>query len=739
MMVKRIGALVLALAVAHAWATPPAGSPYATDLQNQYVQDATSDGIDHVNMVLCIMNSLRPADMVNAGTYVALVDKNKCDTTQRANASNSASGASGASAAPDYMNAVVQVTRASNTDPMLGKVWMSMTQNGHAVDIYVSINATQSPADVPPYGVFRLDYIGKAGGALMFNGYIDSSSGLLKFLETGPQGSGAALALTASSTTSGAGTMTAGNPTPGTFNFAYNPSYFRRSDGSHDQCFDRQKANANRSVWRYGTYNASDGTRVDVAHPGFPVQATTSGNSYYGYASYYGVNFQGLDLNGLPDSTAVAGVAISDQRPGNSTAYTLGKVSGKLTRWDRNQTTLAAMDGIPFNFGGDLTNKTSSQSLSGFGNWQVVWNNASGSFSVVGKQACGMGGCVVTAITPAATINANALNNAPIMGWSDSFGGNLNIPFTGAPHAGTDPVFYYTQSLVIPGSSALNLNCLSQCPTSGSVGAANTYQSGNPPSPFGANTGQQWFSAQSASNTVSYTFDAGGLENGTTGMVVSNAAYFSANPMYANGIMTGRMFTDALSHANCPAAMPAGNVCEPANPTTYYTWQTGPNPWDQSLWLTNKSTSAVLQFDAPQNIAYTVKAADDASGAWAGKNIQLQFNGFGNLFGIPGSCVNPVDNSPVDCSVAGARYVPAFALADGDTMSMGSTPLIVKGLDEELRLASVPLSSCTGANLTLNPQTVPTGGTTDPSATLGAKPTPTVNSGAPKVIDGVIQ
>ena len=89
------------------------------------------------------------------------------------------------------------------------------------------------------------------------------------------------------------------------FNFAYDPSYFHRSDGTHDQCFDRSRANASLAVWQYGTYNANDGTRVDQAHPGFPVLATSGGNSYYGFANYWGINFQGLDI---PDGTPVAGV-----------------------------------------------------------------------------------------------------------------------------------------------------------------------------------------------------------------------------------------------------------------------------------------------------------------------------------------------------------------------------------------------------------------------------------------------
>lgn len=46
-------------------AAPPVTSPYTTDAQNVYVSDATSDGIANLNMVLCIMDSMKPSEMVN--------------------------------------------------------------------------------------------------------------------------------------------------------------------------------------------------------------------------------------------------------------------------------------------------------------------------------------------------------------------------------------------------------------------------------------------------------------------------------------------------------------------------------------------------------------------------------------------------------------------------------------------------------------------------------------------------
>lgn len=751
-----------------ALASLPSDSPYAVDPQSAYVQDATSDGIANLNMVLCIMDAMRPADMVNNGDYIALIDKNKCDSKSQASASNSTSGASGATTAPDYMTAVVNVTRASNSDPMLAKIWMSMTEEGHSMDIYVHLSAVQSPTDAPPYGQFRLDYIGKSSGTTQFNGFIDANGANVSYLETGNNSSNNALALTASSTTAASGTMQAQDystqpPSPVTFNFAYDSSetnypagVFRRYDGTNDVCFNRSRANAQKSVWRYGVYNANDGTRVDQANPGFPITVTSNGNSSYGFASYWGINFQGLNLNSLPDGPVV-GTVVTDQRPGNTSTYSLAKNGGKLTKWTQNQASLAAMDGVPFSFNGDLTGQTTGNAaVTSFNNWQMQWNAASSTFTVIGTQSCGNNGCVLMALSPIATVTGTTFDHAPISGWSNSFGGNINIPPTGSAHTGTDAVYYYTQSDVTPGdgSAPTALYCLSQCPTTTSI--SNFISSGGAPapcnafdmstcSPFGNGTASQWNSASSAANTVSYSFDTSGLKDGSTAIQFTDALLFMSGPQFQNGVMTGKLFTSALLNTDCPAGAPGTMVCEPSNPATYYTWQTGPNQWNQATWLTKTSDGSVVHFDPPENIPYTVPSGADY-GTWAGKSILLQFNGFGNLNGIPGYCVDPTDNSTVDCGSPNSRYVSMFSLPDGATMTLpvtgtSGTPLIVKALNEELRLNKV---NCGTTSLTQPSTPLPlpsVSGVHDPSDAadadyLGVKPTVT---DAPKVIHGVVQ
>jgi hypothetical protein len=249
----------------------------------------------------------------------------------------------------------------------------------------------------------------------------------------------------------------------------------------------------------------------------------------------------------------------------------------------------------------------------------------------------------------------------------------------------------------------------------------------------------QWFFAPDTAHTVDYTFDSAGLMSGSTAMIITNAAYFAASPMNQNGLMTGRLFDTVLDGSNCPNWVPVNSVCEPANPTAYYTWSTGTGQWNQSLWLKKISDNSVVVLDPPQNIPYTVPSGA-AYGTWAGKTIQLQFNGFGNLWGVPGYCVNPVDNSAVDCGTANSRYVPMFSIPDGATMTLNGTSMIVKALDAEVRLTDLGSGASQCSSMTLTTATPPSSGERDVSPggaySIGTKPTVTA---APKVIDGVVQ
>jgi hypothetical protein len=263
-------ALATALPLA-ALAAPPAGSPYNTDPQSSHVQDATSERIGTVNMVVCIMNALAPDQMVNKGNYVALVDENACNGKKDSASNSGASG--GATSAPSYSTAIVDSVRATNTDPMTAKVWINQDDLGGVPGtIFVKLAASEAPTASNPYGVFRIDFAGRPTGiaTTMMNGMLDAAATGLQFYQREDRGGGQSqvtqLALNASGSTTGSGEVktvdtNGGVTTTADYTFAYDASYFRRSDGTvnGDQCFSRDATapGTGYSVWRYGLYDAT--------------------------------------------------------------------------------------------------------------------------------------------------------------------------------------------------------------------------------------------------------------------------------------------------------------------------------------------------------------------------------------------------------------------------------------------------------------------------------------------------
>jgi hypothetical protein len=379
-----------------------------------------------------------------------------------------------------------------------------------------------------------------------------------------------------------------------------------------------------------------------------------------------------------------------------------------------------------------------------FQTWVIKWiagvpnvngsSQTDGNFKLVGVQACHAGSCTIETLNSQPFLKSG-MKQQPLNGYSDALG-SITVPIPAGNsmsqagtsnnfHKGTDPVFYFTQSVLIPSSANnLNLSCVSNCPTAASF-AANSLNSTGTQTQFG-----------SGANRETYTFGAQGLLDSSNSSVVASA---SLNNSYPQGVSQfGRFFnsSDLLSGASCPAG---SGYCEPSpsgSNFSYYTYQTGKNQWNQTMWL-KKSDGTVVSFDPPVSATYNVPQNASVGGIFDGKNVQIQFNGFGNL-GIPGTCVDGLTNAAADCSSGNARFVPAFALTDGTTLSMGGKSVLVKALNSEIRLASTSCGTLSTSSVT---NTTPIDNSGDPtlstdSTYIGAAPSVTT---APAVIDGVLQ
>ena len=188
-------AAALLCAPALALAAAPTSGAYVTDPQNTWVQDRVGDRISTVNMIMCVMSSLRPDAMVNQGPYVALVDENKCQG--RGDSSKSGSTNAGASNASSYMSGTVDATQASANDPLVAKIWLHQEEsdgNGgtNKVAIYAYITATAAPSATNPNGLFSMYFCGVPEGqsSCMFKGTLKSDSSGMSFYQEESGGGG---------------------------------------------------------------------------------------------------------------------------------------------------------------------------------------------------------------------------------------------------------------------------------------------------------------------------------------------------------------------------------------------------------------------------------------------------------------------------------------------------------------------------------------------------------------------
>jgi hypothetical protein len=747
--------LVIALAAALpalALAAPPDTSAYKTDKQNSYVQDSTSQGVDQVNMITCIVTSMRPDALVNQGDYLALVDKNKCDPKARSSTSNAGSTSDAGSAA-SYMTAVVNSARASNSDPMRVKAWIDDKEEDHSATIFANVSVTDAPSDSNPYGVFRLDYCGVVPGlsGCMMQGYLQGATDGITYFEVDQGGGGggqtSALRLQATSTTSGAGAMhLSDGQTNLDFTFAYNADYFlRHTAGQGDQCFSRDATDTDTgmSVWRYGLYDATSGDRIN-RNGNFPLDYTdANGKVFHGNMGYYGL-WMPPDAN-IANGATVQRVQYNEGADPTKTNYTLVEAPGRLMKYTKRTRTLAAIDKIHFqSWVGDATNFFAGAQSNQ--QYEMFWDDAAGAFQVTGTTVCSNGPCQSSAFdTPKTVAPSFFLNMGGVHGWSDALGGELFIPLSsGSVNSSTVNVLYRTQDLVYPADIPSTLYCVNNCPTAASM-ASYFAQSSTDPSPYANNTFNNWMPT-TAGGVVSYTGDtsSGLLKDGTGSSVTfTDKNALQQRPQYMNGVTSGRLFTN-LNAAQC--ADNSGRYCDyqVEQMDVYYQWQTGPNNWNQFAALKDAQGNFVA-FDPPLQVNYNVPAGA-AYGQYAGKSIVLQYAGFGDLWGIPGHCVSLNDNQTVSCDTPQARYVPAFSIPMDDVLGRvdaGGTPMLAKWLDREIRFARKDVSVCTGAGITLpTGLTLPTAsGLANPADAnsavyIGTEPTVTA---APRVIQGTVE
>jgi hypothetical protein len=110
-----------------------------------------------------------------------------------------------------------------------------------------------------------------------------------------------------------------------------------------------------------------------------------------------------------------------------------------------------------------------------------------------------------------------------------------------------------------------------------------------------------------------------------------------------------------------------------------------------------------VTFDPPVKVEYTHTQTDQTAKDYKYNGVKffLDYNGFGQLNGIPGKCIDTSTGLEVlDCNGSNKRYVPEFSIASGSTVKNSSTTYYVKALDVEQRMIKKDEAVCANANVT---------------------------------------
>ncbi|MDX8399575.1 MAG: hypothetical protein R8K20_04940 [Gallionellaceae bacterium] len=747
MKIRGIALLACITIPAISFAAAPTSGAYITDPIDQYVEDQASTVLAGANSVLCYVKSMNPNAMVNQPSYIALIDSKKCE-------SNSGGGRSGNTGA-SYQKATVTATQVSG-GPLFGDVWVDSPY----MQITVKYSALTAPSTTLAFGEFNLNWCGTsstgtAGSCDGEKGFITAgSSGLSYFTSGMGQDQGVAtqsdaLTLVATSADAGNGsmlktaTLTGGTSKTKAITFAYNATHFLRSDdaGVTQQCFDRLLANADKSAWSYGLYD-STGAQV-TRNSGFPIEYTdpTTSAKVNGYIGYWGFWSQG-------GTTPASGTTISKISYANgspvATNFTLLQSGGKLIKHTASVKTLAAVNKQRFWF----YNMNAVTGMTAGAQYELYWDDAAKQFMISGKQNTTTNN-MEAYTTPVAIANADMVTAASwgLYAWAN--GSQWSIDGTAmsalATSLSTTSVNVVSEDIVYPDQYAAitgGLKCVIDCPQPTAATAT----------PAFLNDGSSTFSVATA-NLVSYTLNTttGDLTNAASAAVKN----LSSNQQWAftsNTQGSGKLIDATTFAAITPTTAGQYTATDLAAINTFYTWQSSSNSWDQ-LSILKDSSGAVVKFDAPMKVDFVVPANTDTVlkkpyGNYAGTTLSLEFGGFGDLWGIPSSCIDLITNSACDFTKTTQdtfRWKPEFSIPfDGTAGVVTFTPTggtlttyYVKPLSQEVRLRKVATTACTTAGLAY-PTSTPTlpvaSGWTDPA--LGT--IPTVSNTAPRVIQGVV-
>lgn len=695
---------------------------YNTDVAQAHVYDPSMEPLGTVNMILCLLKQTAYAELLNEGLYKAQIDELSCDNGNQGGGSSSGTGQS--SGTQQSFNIwVIESSRSSNTGAHNVEFWIPPTDSeGNEIRVRVAITQGVSPEN--PFGVFELNYIEYESDHVTIRGLgnlstldvLDGFIGFSFYQEHGDvdvvqssghhaervqanvnmfadQSQGVARILLASRENQGGGGDT-GIQTH-EYLIAFDDAHVLRStDGAPGVCLSRTDYST--KTWRYNLYDANDGSRVEL-NSGFGFQTTTGD---YGWVGYYG-----LWTN--PDVTLETGDTVTRNTFGNSTGqtYTVLKAPGKLVKNSRHTLALTQLADETFEWwhntsgGGPQTFVRERLAYDGM-HWiaTALYDEQSQTWSEYSSP-------IVIDVAGVGFLGM----------WSESLGGQCSFV------NGAESITYFTRENVGPDNSLftsannVELYGLFQCLRTGI-----TTQEANAGDVFFQNSFdlQTPYEYRIHKDDMSFTRVTGG---GQTVVGLADGEAPTSGP-YTWGMNSGPMVIssdyDDLQSPNDIWLVPV-----------FYTYETGPNSWNQFAMLRD-ANGAPVSFDKPIQFSYTHHTADDAneSSANDGRTFLFSYNGPGELGGIPQTGYD------FDGDTVPDRWYPQFSILDGTLCGPNGTEYVIRAMESEQTLVGDP-GNCSALNIG------PVGVLQLPSVTDWVDPqmglSPTIED-APRVIKGEV-
>ena len=717
---------------------------YFTDSTDVFVEERSVDALNIVNEILCMIGQTGYQNMVNQGNYKAMIDVSQCESRDSASSGNSKNTSSGSNM-PDYEFWTVNSARQDNNSDHIVKAWVheGAEEFEPAKVIHVRSIITEGVSDTNPYGLFTMYFKGvtAVAGTQMFKGLLRTvESGdevQIQFVDEGGFGTSVfqeavTVARSDTSGNTGAGTIYTfeynafEGTSESTFDIAYNQDYFvREAQAGSTFCLDRN--DFNETVWRYGLYD-SDGARVERTS-GFPIKYSSGGTDYHGWIGYWGLWFP-------DDITLTSGDTVAKQTygsdGGSEDTYNVFISGGKLVKHTKKLLTLADVKNVPLDYNEwDGSNWT---------DYRAVWD---GTNFVKNASRSNATEWMYKDLDPTVNIDLTNVPYSNLNFWSQSLGGRVealldscNFSDNGTTQDWSDDSFSCTasdttsvisfkQDMVYPTDTVPDtFACFVSCPDPANLDSTNPFLDSS-------NIENQAVSP-SAASYYSYAYSTGGMVLTYNSSSVASTA---ANSNYQWGINSGPIFSPTGTNlARLACDYDSSSTCAWRawnNLDEYYTWETGPNDWNRFTALQSPVDDSFLTFQAPLSVKYVHAAA----GSYQGTSFFLEYNGFGDLWGLPGKCVDEDTGVATECG-PGTRWVPELTITDGSELldlANDSTTYLVKALEKEQQMKSVSASNCSA--LSTSTYTLPDiADWVDPD--IGTEPS---IDGAPAVIGGVLQ